>query len=84
MAESKHISVPRPFKNGYITEWLLRFDICSKANGWDTAKKALKLPMPLEEEALAAWTELTEEQQADYEVTTKELKKNFHCWNSHL
>ena len=67
MVESKHISVPRPFQSGDITEWLLRFDICSKANGWNAAKKALKLPTLLEGEALAAWTELTEEQQADYE-----------------
>ena len=75
MAESKHISVPRPFQAGDITEWLLRFEICSKANGWDAAKKALKLPTLLEGEALAAWTELTEEEQADYAATTKQLKK---------
>ena len=71
MAESKHISVPRPIQSGDITEWLLRFDSCSKANSWNAAKKALKLPTLLEGEALAAWTELTEEQQADYEATAK-------------
>ena len=67
MAESKHISAPRPFQSGDITEWLLRFDTCSKANGWDAAKKALKLPTLLEGEAL--------EEQADYATTTKQLKK---------
>jgi len=34
MVESKHISVPRPFQFGYIIEWLLHFDICSKENSW--------------------------------------------------
>jgi len=54
MAESKHISVPRPLQSGDITEWLRHFDICSKANGWDSAKKALKRPTLLEGEAIAA------------------------------
>ena len=38
-------------------------------------RRVLKLPTLLEGEALAAWTELTEEQQADYAITTKQLKK---------
>ena len=62
MAE-RHISVPKPFASGDVTEWFQRFDICCKANGWNSETKALKLPTLLEGEALAVWLELTEEQQ---------------------
>ena len=51
----KHISVPRLFESGDITEWLSRFKICTKANGWDAAVKAVKLLTLLEGEALAVW-----------------------------
>ena len=68
MAE-KHISIPKPFSSGDIGEWFQRFEICCKANSWDDAKKALKLPTLLEGEGLAVWLELSEEDQADYKVT---------------
>ena len=71
---AKHISVPRPFESGNVIEWLNRFDICAKANGWDAAVKAVKLPTLLEGEALAIWLDLTEEQQSDYSVTVDKLK----------
>ena len=72
----KHISVPRPFASGNITEWLIRFEICSKANGWDDDVKAVKLPTLLEGEALAVWLDLTEEQQKVYSVTVDKLKRS--------
>ena len=71
----KHISVPRPFESGNITEWLSRFEICAKANGWDAAVKAVKLPTLLEGEALAVWLDFTEEEQGDYSVTVDKLKR---------
>ena len=73
--EPKHISVPRPFGSGNVVEWLHRFNICAKANGWNDATKAVKLPTLLEGEALAVWLDLTEEQQTDYSATVGELKK---------
>ena len=82
----KHISVPRPFESGNITEWLSRFEICAKANGWDAAVKAIKLPTLLEGEALAVWLDFTEEEQGDYSVTVDKLKRKlaptggFHRW----
>jgi len=75
--QPKHISVPRSFKSGDITEWLKRFEICCKANGWDNTVKAVKLPTLLEGEALAVWLELTEEEQSDYSVMVGKLKTKF-------
>ena len=47
-----------------------------KANSWDAAIKAVKLPTLLEGEALAVWLDLTEEEQADYSVTVDKLRRN--------
>ena len=82
---AKHINVPRPFESGNVIEWLNRFDICAKANGWDAAVKAVKLLTLLEDEVLAVWLDLTEEQQSDYLVTvnklkSKQLASDFHHW----
>ena len=63
---SKHISLPQPFSVGDPTEWFQRFDICSKANVWEDATKALKLPTLLEGEALAVWLDLSEDDQKNY------------------
>ena len=62
----RHVSVPKPFANGDATDWFQRFDIYSKANRWNNATKALKLPTLLEGEALAVWLELSEEEQGNY------------------
>lgn len=72
MAE-RHVSVPRPFSNGDVGEWFQRFEICCRANGWDNAQKALKLPTLLEGEALAIWLEMTEEQQGDIKTAKETL-----------
>ena len=60
MAE-RHISIPTSFVGGDVAEWFQRFEICSRANRWDTATKALKLPTLLEGEALAIWMDLSAE-----------------------
>ena len=72
MAE-RHVSVPKPFASGDVNEWFKRYEICCKANGWNDATKALKLPTLLEGEALAVWLELSEEQQQSYATAKKEL-----------
>ena len=63
MAE-RHVSIPKPFSTGDITEWFQRFEICCRANGWNNEAKAVKLPTLLEGEAIAVWLELSEEEQA--------------------
>ena len=41
------------------------FEICTDANSWDGGKEIKKLPILLEEEALAAWMEITENEKRD-------------------
>ena len=71
----RHVSVPKLFASGDATDWFQRFDICSRANGWNNATKALKLPTLLEGEALAIWLELGEEEQGDYASAKEALVK---------
>ena len=56
-----HVSLPKPFASGDAHDWFKRFDICCRANGWNAATKALKLPTRLEGEALTVWSDLEEE-----------------------
>ena len=72
-SQPKHVSLLSTFSTGSIDEWFVRFDICSKANGWNDEMKALKVPTLLEGEALASWLELTEEEQADFKTLKKKL-----------
>ena len=78
MAE-RHISVPKPFANGDVNEWFKRYEICCKANGWNEATIALKLPTLLEGGTLAVWLELSEEQQQSYAKAKKELSIALKC-----
>ena len=71
----RHVSLPKPFSSGNAREWFQRFEVCCKANAWDDAKKALKLPTLLEGEALAIWLELEEEKQSTYDVAKQEILK---------
>ena len=73
MSSTTHISLPKTFDTGKASEWFQRFEICSRANGWDNDKMALKLPTLLEGEALAIWLELTTDEQKDYAVTKKKI-----------
>ena len=45
---NKHISIPKTFSSGDVDEWFCRFEICSKANDWNAATQAAKLPTLLE------------------------------------
>jgi hypothetical protein len=44
MAAEKHISVPKSFSGGDVTEWLQWFEICCESNAWTEAIKLRKLP----------------------------------------
>ena len=75
MAE-RHISIPKPFSTGDVTEWFQRFEICCAANTWSDEVKAVKLPMLLEGEALAVWLELGDDDKKDYKKAKEHLLKN--------
>ena len=64
----RHISVPSSFATGDANQWFKCFEICSRANEWNEATQALKLPTLLEGEALAIWLELEDEQQKDFKT----------------
>ena len=64
-----------------------RFEICSKANQWNDATKAVKLLTLLEGEALAIWLGLSEEEQDDFFVVKEKLINAMKltalcCWES--
>ena len=73
MASSSHVSLPKPFASGNISEWFTRFDICSDANEWDDDKKVVKLPTLLEGEAFAAWLDLSLEERKEYKTMKEKL-----------
>jgi len=41
---SKHISLPKQFSEGELTEWFQKYEICCNTNDWDDTLKAKKLP----------------------------------------
>ena len=71
----RHISLPQPFVHGDPNEWFKRFEICCRANAWDNAAQAAKLPTLLEGEALAMWLELEEAEQGNYDVAKNKIVK---------
>ena len=71
--EEHHISLLKPFASGDVHEWFKQFDICCRTNGWNAATKALKFPTLLEGEALAAWSDLKEEQQSNYNTAKEKI-----------
>ena len=81
MAE-KHISLPRVFSSGNFNEWLTRFKICAKSNGWD--KLHAKIATFLEGEALAVYLELPESKQEKFDDIVAALETNFHPETEHF
>lgn len=74
---AENISLPRIFSSGDFKEWLKRFNICAKANGWDDTKKHAKIATFLDGEALAVYLEMDKSKDKFTDVVT-ELENNFH------
>lgn len=77
MDPGKHISIPRVFSSGDFKEWLTRFNICAKSNGWDDSKKYDKIATFLEGEALVVYLEM-DKSRTSFSDVVAELEKNFH------
>ena len=77
MDSDKHVSVPRVFSSGNFKEWLTRFNICAKSNGWDDTKKNAKIGTFLEGEALAVYLEM-DKSKGEFKDVVAELENNFH------
>ena len=75
-AAGRHVSLPSTFATGFAVQWFRQFEICSKANDWNEATQALKMPTLLEGEALAIWMELEEDNQKDYKTAMKDYREN--------
>ena len=45
--------IPKPFFDGDISTWLLRFDVCCSANRWNAHDKVVRLPALLQRQAFA-------------------------------
>ena len=73
MSSVTYVSLPKKFDTGKASEWFKCFEICCRANGWNNDKMALKLLTLLEGKALAAWLELMEEEQKNYDVMKKKI-----------
>ncbi|CDW60788.1 zf-CCHC domain containing protein [Trichuris trichiura] len=68
------VTLPRPFENGNFTEWLLKFELCANANGWDDAVKRLKLPTLLEGEAFLVYRSVGPDNSKSYRELVEALK----------
>jgi len=44
MATGGGLALPEPLHDEDSRSWFKRFEVCAAANGWDAAKKLLRLP----------------------------------------
>ena len=70
-------SRPKVFRDGNVSEWLQRFELCASVNKWNEAK-AERLATYLDGDALAVYLELQEEDKKDYEKVKTALLDAFH------
>lgn len=73
----RHIVTPNPFKEGDVTEWLQKFEICARANGWNAGVKAAKIPTLFEGLALMTYLEMSEDDKTDYDKIVLALTNEF-------
>lgn len=73
---SFNINRPEPFKNQEPKDWIIQFDVCSKANGWDDGKKLNNIPPLFQQtETARRWYSYTykNEPPTDYKEFCKKL-----------
>ena len=60
MATGGGLALPEPLQDEDSRSWFKRFEVCAAANGWDDAKKLLRLPTLLKGRAWAIYDALGE------------------------
>ena len=53
MATGGGLALPEPLQDEDSRSWFKRFEVCAAANGWDDARKLLRLPTLLKGRAWA-------------------------------
>ena len=67
MATGVGLALPEILHDEDSRSWLKRFEVCAAANGWDEAKKLLRLPTLLRGRAWAVFDSLGEADTDSYE-----------------
>ena len=67
MATGVGFALPEPLHDEDSRSWFKRFEVCAAANGWDEAKKLLRLPTLLRGRAWAVFDSLGEADTDSYE-----------------
>ena len=60
MATGGGLALPEPLQDEDSRSWFKHFEVCAAANGWDGAKKLLRLPTLLKGRAWAIYDALDE------------------------
>ena len=66
MATGGGLALPEHLQDEDARSWFKRFEVCAAANGWDNAKKLLRLPTLLRGRAWAVYDSLDEESTDTY------------------
>ena len=69
------LALPKPLHDEDSRSWFKRFEVCAAANGWDAAKKLLRLPTLLKGHARAIFDFLGEDEIDSYDHLKTALLK---------
>jgi len=75
MATGGGLALPEPLHDEDSRSWFKRFEVCAAANGWDAAKKLLRLPTLLKGCAWAIFDSLGEDETDSYDHLKAALLK---------
>ena len=67
MATGGGLALPEPLQDEDSRSWFKRFEVCAAANGWDDARKLLRLPMLLKGCTWAIYDSLGEDNTDTYD-----------------
>ena len=80
MATGGGLALPEHLQDEDARSWFKRFEVCAAANGWDNAKKLLRLPTLLRGRAWAVYDSLDEESTDTYAHLKSALLQGHSNW----